>query len=119
MADGLAVVCPGNCYRRDELSVRASPMFSQIEGFMVDRAGKITMAHLKGTLDHFARAMFGPESVTRLRPSFFPFTEPSAEMDVYFPDKKGGAGWVEWGGCGMVDPNVLVACGLDPTGAPW
>jgi phenylalanyl-tRNA synthetase alpha chain len=58
--------------------------------------------------------MFGPESTTRLRPSFFPFTEPSAEMDVYFPDKKGGPGWVEWGGCGMVDPNVLIACGLDP-----
>jgi phenylalanyl-tRNA synthetase alpha chain len=59
--------------------------------------------------------MFGPQSRTRLRPSFFPFTEPSAEMDVYFPDKKGGAGWVEWGGCGMVDPDVLRACGLDPT----
>ena len=58
--------------------------------------------------------MFGPESRTRLRPSFFPFTEPSAEMDVWFPEKKGGAGWVEWGGCGMVDPNVLRACGIDP-----
>ncbi len=77
--------------------------------------GHLSMAHLKGTLDHFARAMFGPESRTRLRPSFFPFTEPSAEMDVWFPEKKGGAGWVEWGGCGMVDPNVLRACGIDPT----
>ena len=73
----------------------------------------ITMAHLKGTLDAFARAMFGATSRTRLRPSFFPFTEPSAEVDVWFPEKKGGAGWVEWGGCGMVNPNVLRACGID------
>jgi phenylalanyl-tRNA synthetase alpha chain len=72
------------------------------------------MAHLKGTLDAFARAMFGSESRTRLRPSYFPFTEPSAEVDVWFPEKKGGAGWVEWGGCGMVNPNVLRACGIDP-----
>ena len=73
----------------------------------------ITMAHLKGTLDAFARAMFGAASTTRLRPSYFPFTEPSAEVDVWFPEKKGGAGWVEWGGCGMVNPNVLRACGID------
>ena len=72
-----------------------------------DRPPPVDWRHLKGTLDHFARAMFGPESRTRLRPSFFPFTEPSAEMDVWFPDRKGGPGWVEWGGCGMVDPNVL------------
>ena len=58
--------------------------------------------------------MFGPEARTRLRPSFFPFTEPSAEMDLWFPQKKGGAGWIEWGGCGMVNPNVLIACGIDP-----
>ncbi len=68
----------------------------------------------QGTLDHFARAMFGPEARTRLRPSFFPFTEPSAEMDLWFPQKKGGPGWIEWGGCGMVNPNVLRACGIDP-----
>jgi phenylalanyl-tRNA synthetase alpha chain len=106
------VVCPGRVYRTDELDTTHTPVFHQVEGLAIDR--HLSMAHLKGTLDHFARAMFGPESVTRLRPSFFPFTEPSAEMDVYFPDKKGGAGWVEWGGCGMVDPNVLQACGLDP-----
>jgi len=106
------VVCPGRVYRTDELDTTHTPVFHQVEGLAIDR--HLSMAHLKGTLDHFARAMFGPESVTRLRPSFFPFTEPSAEMDVYFPDKKGGAGWVEWGGCGMVDPNVLLACGLDP-----
>ena len=106
------VVCPGRVYRTDELDTTHTPVFHQVEGLAIDR--HLSMAHLKGTLDHFARAMFGPESRTRLRPSFFPFTEPSAEMDVYFPDKKGGAGWVEWGGCGMVDPNVLRACGLDP-----
>jgi phenylalanyl-tRNA synthetase alpha chain len=107
------VVCPGRVYRTDELDATHTPVFHQVEGLAIDR--HLSMAHLKGTLDHFAKAMFGPESRTRLRPSFFPFTEPSAEMDVYFPDKKGGGGWVEWGGCGMVDPNVLLACGLDPT----
>jgi phenylalanyl-tRNA synthetase alpha chain len=107
------VVCPGRVYRSDELDATHTPVFHQVEGLAIDR--HLTMAHLKGTLDAFARAMFGAESRTRLRPSFFPFTEPSAEMDVYFPGKKGGAGWVEWGGCGMVDPNVLLACGLDPT----
>ena len=109
------VVCPGRVYRTDELDATHTPVFHQVEGLAIDR--HLSMAHLKGTLDHFARAMFGPQSRTRLRPSFFPFTEPSAEMDVFFPDKKGGAGWVEWGGCGMVDPNVLRACGLDP--AQW
>jgi len=84
----------------------------QVEGLAVDKG--LTMAHLKGTLDQFARAMFGPEARTRLRPSFFPFTEPSAEMDLWFPQKKGGAGWIEWGGCGMVNPNVLRAAGIDP-----
>ncbi len=108
----LYVVCPGRVYRTDELDATHTPVFHQVEGLAVDR--HLTMANLKGTLDHFARAMFGPESRTRLRPSYFPFTEPSAEMDVYFPNKKGGAGWVEWGGCGMVDPNVLRACGIDP-----
>jgi len=111
----LYVVCPGRVYRADELDATHTPVFHQVEGLAIDR--QLSMRHLKGTLDHFARAVFGPDSRTRLRPSFFPFTEPSAEMDVYFPGKKGGPGWVEWGGCGMVDPNVLQACGLDP--AEW
>lgn len=106
------VICPGRVYRDDALDATHTPVFHQVEGLVIDK--DITLAHLKGTLDHLARAVFGPDSKTRLRPSFFPFTEPSAEMDVYFPDKKGGAGWVEWGGCGMVDPNVLTACGIDP-----
>jgi phenylalanyl-tRNA synthetase alpha chain len=105
------VVCPGRTFRTDELDATHTPVFHQVEGLAVDEG--ITMAHLKGTLDAFARAMFGDESTTRLRPSYFPFTEPSAEVDVWFPEKKGGAGWVEWGGCGMVNPNVLRACGVD------
>lgn len=106
------VVCPGRTFRTDALDATHTPVFHQVEGLAVDEG--ITMAHLKGTLDAFARAMFGAESRTRLRPSFFPFTEPSAEVDVWFPEKKGGAGWVEWGGCGMVNSNVLRACGIDP-----
>ena len=74
----------------------------------------LTMADLKGVLDKLAVAMFGPEAKTRLRPSYFPFTEPSAELDLWFPDKKGGPGWLEWGGCGMVNPNVLKSAGIDP-----
>jgi phenylalanyl-tRNA synthetase alpha chain len=105
------VVCPGRTFRTDALDATHTPVFHQVEGLAVDRG--ITMAHLKGTLDAFARAMFGPASTTRLRPSYFPFTEPSAEVDVWFPEKKGGPGWVEWGGCGMVNPNVLRACGID------
>ncbi|HEY3896889.1 MAG TPA: phenylalanine--tRNA ligase subunit alpha [Pseudonocardiaceae bacterium] len=105
------VVCPGRTFRTDALDSTHTPVFHQIEGLAVDKG--ITMAHLKGTLDAFARAMFGETSRTRLRPSFFPFTEPSAEVDVWFPERKGGAGWVEWGGCGMVNPNVLRACGID------
>lgn len=111
-APPIYVICPGRVYRTDELDATHTPVFTQVEGLAVDR--HLTMAHLKGTLDHFARAMFGPASTTRLRPSFFPFTEPSAEMDVWFDGKKGGPGWVEWGGCGMVDPDVLRACGIDP-----
>jgi phenylalanyl-tRNA synthetase alpha chain len=106
------VVCPGRTFRTDELDATHTPVFHQVEGLAVDKG--LTMAHLKGTLDAFARAMFGPDSRIRMRPSYFPFTEPSAEPDVWFPQKKGGAGWVEWGGCGMVDPNVLRACGVDP-----
>jgi phenylalanyl-tRNA synthetase alpha chain len=106
------VVCPGRTFRTDELDATHTPVFHQVEGLAVDKG--LTMAHLKGTLDAFARAMFGPESRIRMRPSYFPFTEPSAEPDVWFPQRRGGAGWVEWGGCGMVDPNVLHACGVDP-----
>jgi phenylalanyl-tRNA synthetase alpha chain len=106
------VVCPGRTFRTDALDATHTPVFHQIEGLAVDKG--LTMAHLKGTLDAFARAMFGGTSRIRLRPSFFPFTEPSAEPDVWFPEKKGGPGWVEWGGCGMVHPNVLRACGIDP-----
>jgi phenylalanyl-tRNA synthetase alpha chain len=106
------VVCPGRTFRTDELDATHTPVFHQVEGLAVDKG--LTMAHLKGTLDAFARAMFGEDSKTRLRPSFFPFTEPSAEVDVWFPERKGGAGWVEWGGCGMVNPNVLRNCGVDP-----
>jgi phenylalanyl-tRNA synthetase alpha chain len=105
------VVCPGRTFRTDALDATHTPVFHQVEGLAVDKG--ITMAQLKGTLDAFARAMFGATSRTRLRPSFFPFTEPSAEVDVWFPERKGGAGWVEWGGCGMVNPHVLRACGVD------
>ncbi|HEY6795906.1 MAG TPA: phenylalanine--tRNA ligase subunit alpha [Kineosporiaceae bacterium] len=115
------VICPGKVFRTDELDATHTPVFHQVEGLAVDKG--LTMAHLKGTLDHFAQAMFGPDSVTRLRPSFFPFTEPSAEPDVLCFVCKGtdrgcrtckGTGWIEWGGCGMVNPNVLRACGVDP-----
>ena len=106
------IACPGKTFRTDELDATHTPVFHQVEGLAVDKG--LTMAHLKGTLDHFARAIFGPDSRTRLRPAYFPFTEPSAEMDFWFPQKKGGPGWVEWGGCGMVNPNVLRACGVDP-----
>jgi phenylalanyl-tRNA synthetase alpha chain len=105
------VVCPGRVYRTDELDATHTPVFHQVEGLVVDEG--ITMADLKGTLDHFATAMFGPEARTRLRPSYFPFTEPSAELDLWFPQAKGGPRWIEWGGCGMVNPRVLRACGID------
>jgi phenylalanyl-tRNA synthetase alpha chain len=106
------IICPGRVYRTDELDATHTPVFHQVEGLVVDRG--ITMAHLRGTLDHFARAMFGPEAKTRLRPSYFPFTEPSAEMDLWFPQHRDGPRWIEWGGCGMVNPRVLRACGIDP-----
>lgn len=106
------IACPGKVFRTDALDATHTPVFHQVEGLAVDKG--LTMAHLKGTLDHFARAMFGPEARTRLRPSFFPFTEPSAEMDLWFPQKKGGPGWIEWGGCGMVNPEVLRNAGIDP-----
>ncbi|HWU46257.1 MAG TPA: phenylalanine--tRNA ligase subunit alpha [Humibacter sp.] len=106
------VIAPGRTYRTDELDATHLPVFSQVEGIAVDKG--LTMAHLRGTLEHFARAMFGDEAKIRLRPNYFPFTEPSAEMDVWQPNAKGGARWVEWGGCGMVNPNVLRSAGVDP-----
>lgn len=106
------IVSIGRTFRTDELDATHTPVFHQVEGLAVDRG--LSMAHLRGTLDAFARAEFGPEARTRIRPHFFPFTEPSAEVDVWFVGKKGGAGWVEWGGCGMVHPNVLRAAGIDP-----
>lgn len=108
----LYIVCPGKVFRTDALDATHTPVFHQIEGLAVDKG--LTMEHLKGTLDHFARKLFGPDARTRLRPSYFPFTEPSAEMDLWFPQKKGGAGWIEWGGCGMVNPEVLRNAGIDP-----
>ena len=119
------VICPGRTFRTDELDATHTPVFSQVEGLAVDEG--LTMAHLKGTLDHFATSIFGAGATTRLRPSFFPFTEPSAEMDLRcfvcaVPTGEvdpacrtcKGTGWIEWGGCGMVNPNVLRACGIDP-----
>jgi len=105
------VLCPGRVFRTDELDATHTPVFHQVEGLAIDKG--LTMADLRGTLEHFARAMFGEEAKIRLRPSFFPFTEPSAELDVWHPGAKGGARWVEWGGCGMVNPNVLRAAGID------
>ena len=120
------VICPGKTFRTDELDATHSPVFHQVEGLVVDEG--ITMAHLKGTLDHMAQAFFGPGIVTRLRPSYFPFTEPSAEPDLLCFVCRGASvgnpdwncrtcdseGWIEWGGCGMVNPRVLRACGIDP-----
>ncbi|AYE95752.1 phenylalanine--tRNA ligase subunit alpha [Mycobacterium paragordonae] len=106
------IISIGRTFRTDELDATHTPVFHQVEGLAVDRG--LTMAHLRGTLDAFARSEFGPLARTRMRPHFFPFTEPSAEVDVWFEGKKGGADWVEWGGCGMVHPNVLRAAGIDP-----
>ncbi len=107
------VVSPGRVYRPDTVDATHSFMFHQIEGLYVDRG--VTMADLKTTLFQFARAYFGADAEIRLRPSFFPFTEPSAEFDMKIqlrPDEP--PKWVELGGCGMVDPAVFAACGLDP-----
>ena len=105
------IACPGRTFRTDELDATHTPVFHQVEGLAVDKG--LTMAHLHGTLDHLARVLFGENTKTRFRTNYFPFTEPSAEVDVWFPEKKGGAGWIEWGGCGMVNPNVLRAAGID------
>ncbi len=106
------VIAPGKVYRTDELDPTHTPVFHQVEGIAIDKG--LSMAHLRGTLEHFARIMFGDEAKIRLRPNYFPFTEPSAEMDVWQPGAKGGPRWVEWGGCGMVNRNVLRAAGIDP-----
>ena len=113
------MIAPGRVFRRDTPDATHNPMFFQVEGLCVDRG--ITMAHLKGTLAEFAHRMFGPETRTRFRPSYFPFTEPSAEVD-YSCFGCGGAGcrickwsgWIELGGSGMVHPNVLRATNVDP-----
>ncbi|MFB9314384.1 phenylalanine--tRNA ligase subunit alpha [Nocardioides plantarum] len=122
------VVCPGRVFRTDEYDATHSPVFHQVEGLAIDEG--ISMAHLKGTLDHFATAMFGEGIITRFRPSYFPFTEPSAEVDLVCFVCRGagqvsgdtgpqtcrtcrGEGWIEWGGCGIVNPRVLRACGID------
>ena len=112
-------VMPGRCYRRDTPDARHLPVFHQIEGLVVDR--HITFGDLAGTIEAFTTAFFGPGVHSRLRPSFFPFTEPSAEFEVTCPICGGagcrtcsGSGWIELGGCGMVDPNVFHAVGIDP-----
>ncbi len=109
----LKVISPGRVYRPDTVDATHSFMFHQLEGLYIDR--DVTMVDLKSTLLHFARAYFGEDAEVRLRPSFFPFTEPSAEFDMKIalkPDAE--PDWIELGGCGMVDPNVLTACGIDP-----
>lgn len=107
----IRVIATGRVYRPDTHDATHYSMFHQIEGLHVDRG--VTMVDLKSTLFHFARAYFGPEAEVRMRPSFFPFTEPSAEVDMKM-QIKGEWKWVELGGCGMVDPNVLSAVGVDP-----
>jgi len=118
------VICPGRVFRTDPYDATHSPMFHQVEGLVVDKG--ITMAHLRGSLDHMLGALFGEGISTRFRPSYFPFTEPSAEMDMVCFVCRGvapavetcrtcrGEGWIELGGCGVVNPRVLVACGIDP-----
>lgn len=115
----IRIVCPGRVYRNEAISARAHCFFHQVEGLYIDK--NVSFADLKQVLLNFAREMFGPETKIRLRPSYFPFTEPSAEMDIScnICGGKGcafckGTGWVEILGCGMVDPNVLKACGIDP-----
>ncbi len=105
-------IAPGRVYRTDELDATHTPVFHQIEGIAVDKG--LTMAHLRGTLDHFVKAMFGEDAKVRLRPNYFPFTEPSAELDLWHPTFSEGPRWIEWGGCGMVNANVLRSAGIDP-----
>jgi phenylalanyl-tRNA synthetase alpha chain len=113
LPEPIRVIAPGRVYRPDTVDATHSFMFHQIEGLAVDRG--LTMADLKTTLLQFARAYFGPGADVRLRPSFFPFTEPSAELDMMIALRPGEpARWIELGGCGMVDPAVFQACGIDP-----
>jgi len=122
----LRILAPGKVFRRDTPDMTHTPMFHQLEGLCVDKG--ITMAHLKGTVTEWLKRMYGPETITRFRPSYFPFTEPSAEFDFSCFKCHGtgqfegercrpckGSGWIELGGSGMVHPNVLRACGVDPT----
>ena len=115
----LRILVPGKCYRNEAVSSRSLSMFHQVEGLYVDK--NVTFTELKGTLDYFAKEFFGKDLKTRMRPSYFPFTEPSAEMDVecYLCKSKGCrickyTGWLEILGCGMVDPNVFKYVGYDP-----
>jgi phenylalanyl-tRNA synthetase alpha chain len=108
-APPIRVVIPGRVFRPDTHDATHLSMFHQLEALVVDR--DVTMVDLKSTIDQFVRAYFGPETRFRMRPSFFPFTEPSAEVDVWFPDREK---WIELGGCGMVHPNVLKAVKIDP-----
>jgi len=109
----IKVISPGRVYRPDTVDATHSFMFHQLEGLSIDR--DVTMIDLKTTLLQFARAYFGDAAQVRLRPSFFPFTEPSAEFDMKIALRPGDEpDWIELGGCGMVDPNVLTACGIDP-----
>lgn len=115
----IRIIAPGRCFRNDEIDATHSPMFHQIEGLVVDE--NITMADLKGTLDMFAKRLFGNQTRTKFRPHYFPFTEPSGEVDVSCFKCGGegcrfckGSGWIEILGCGMVHPNVLSECGIDP-----
>lgn len=114
----IRIICPGRVYRNEAISARAHCFFHQVEALYVDKG--VSFADLRQTLLYFAREMFGADTKIRLRPSYFPFTEPSAEMDISCDlcGGKGcsfckGSGWVEILGCGMVDPNVLEACGID------
>ena len=115
----IRTISPGRVYRNEAISARAHCMFHQVEALYVDKG--VSFAELKGTLDHFAKSLFGPDVVIRLRPSYFPFTEPSAEVDMSCTICAGAgctvckhSGWVEIMGCGMVDPAVLSNCGIDP-----
>ena len=106
------VICPGRTYRADELDATHTPVFSQVEALVIDKG--ITMADLKGVLEYFAKSIFGPDVKTRLRPSFFPFTEPSAEIDIQFMEGPLAGRWLEVAGSGQVHPQVVKNMGLDP-----
>lgn len=108
----IRIVVPGRVFRPDTVDATHMFMFHQIEALVVDEG--VSMADLKSTIDQFLKAFIGQEVTWRFRPHFFPFTEPSAEVDLLLIDKNGNEGWVEMGGCGMVDPNVFEAVGYDP-----